>query len=320
MSPRAARAPAEPDHLARPVRSSVTHPEVARPGMESGSELTRDVLVARLRAAGCVRAEDEADLLLAASGGAAGVGPLAGLLDRRIAGEPLEHVLGWAVLAGIRVRVSPGVFVPRARSALLVGTAARLLTRRHAPGDAAGPAAAGDPPVVVDLCSGTGALGLATVLRAGMPVRLHAADLDPSAVADAASNLAEVGGCAHLGDLFDALPLTLRGRVALILCNAPYVPSDRIALLPREAREHEALAALDGGPDGLTVHRRVLAQAPGWLAPGGSLLVEVHDSQVEVIRAAATAVRLSTRTARDRQERTTVVVATLPVREPATGR
>ena len=99
-------------------------------------------------------------------------------------------------------------------------------------------------------------------------VELHAADVDPAAVACARSNVARVGGRVYEGDLFEALPDTLRGRVDVLLANVPYVPSEAIALMPPEARLHEARVALDGGADGLDVARRVIAAAPDWLAPG----------------------------------------------------
>ncbi|RZS89835.1 release factor glutamine methyltransferase [Motilibacter rhizosphaerae] len=213
-------------------------------------------LVARLRAAGCVFAEDEARLLLADGR------DLEPLVARRVVGEPLEQVLGWAELAGVRVALAPGVFVPRQRSAHLVEHAA-VLAR---PGS-----------VVVDLCCGSGALGLA-VARAVPGVRLVAADLDPVAVACAAGNLAGVG-TAYQGDLCAALPPELRGRVDVLVANAPYVPSGAVATLPPEARDHEPLLALDGGVDGLDVHRRIAAEAREWLAPGGTLLVETGEEQ-----------------------------------------
>jgi release factor glutamine methyltransferase len=88
-----------------------------------------------------------------------------------------------------------------------------------------------------------------------------------------------LNGRVHQGDLFDALPTTLRGRVQTLLVNTPYVPTAEIALLPAEARDHEPALALDGGPDGLDVQRRVAAEAAEWLVPGGHLMVEVSERQ-----------------------------------------
>src|SRR5213075_3114828 len=97
-------------------------------------------------------------------------------------------------------------------------------------------------------------------------LQLHAVDLDPAAVRCAGRNLAPVGGRVYAGDLYQPLPPALRNRVDVI------VPTEAIGLMPPEAREHEPRLALDGGPDGVAVHRRVAAGAPRWLAPGGSLL------------------------------------------------
>ena len=101
---------------------------------------------------------------------------------------------------------------------------------------------------------------------------MHAADIDPAAVRCARRNLGPAGGQVYQGDLYGPLPAGLRGRVDILLANVPYVPTSDVALLPPEAREHEARVALDGGPDGLDVLRRVAAGAPAWLAPGGHLL------------------------------------------------
>ncbi|WP_037558400.1 putative protein N(5)-glutamine methyltransferase [Spirillospora albida] len=214
-------------------------------------------VVVRLRAAGCVFAEDEARLLI---GGAGSADELSAMVERRAAGLPLEHVLGWAEFCGLRISVDPGVFVPRRRTEFLVGQAVSLT-----------------PPagVVVDLCCGSGALG-AAVAAAVDGVDLHAADVDPAAVRCARRN---VPGRVYEGDLFAPLPAALRGRVDVLLANVPYVPSGEVGSLPAEAREHEARVALDGGADGLAVLRRVAAAAPEWLAPGGSVLSETSERQ-----------------------------------------
>ncbi len=225
----------------------------------------REGVVASLRAAGCVFAEEEADLLLEAA--AAGA-DLRAVVARRVAGEPLEHVLGWVAFAGRRWSVGPGVFVPRRRTELMVRAAL-----------AAPPPGGPDGVVVVDLCCGCGAVGGAVLLGLAADVTLHASDVDPAATAHARRNLGPLGGHVHTGDLLDGVPGRLRGRVDLLLCNAPYVPTAAIATMPPEAREHEPAVALDGGPDGLDVLRRVVAAAPAWLAPDGSLLFEVSPGQ-----------------------------------------
>ncbi|MEU8197276.1 putative protein N(5)-glutamine methyltransferase [Microbispora amethystogenes] len=217
-------------------------------------------IVARLRAAGCVFAEDEARLLVSA---AATPAELDAMVDRRVAGLPLEHVLGWADFCGLRLAVEPGVFVPRPRTAFLLGEAVALAR----PGM-----------VVADLCCGSGAIGAALAAAVG-PITLHAVDVDPAAVACARRNLAAAGGRVHHGDLYAPLPGDLRGRIDLIVASPPYVPTDAIGLLPPEARDHEPKVALDGGADGLDVVRRVVAEAARWLAPGGHLLVETGRGQ-----------------------------------------
>ena len=229
-------------------------------------------LVGRLRAAGCVFAEDEADVLRDAAGSP---DELERMVRRRVSGEPLEVVVGYADFHGVRVQVDPGVFVPRARTGLMVEMAIEHL-RAAAPGRTS---------VVVDLCCGTGAVGLAVLSR--LPeLELVASDVDPAAVACARRSVEPAGGTVVEGDLDSALPDRLRGRVDVITCNAPYVPTVAIATMPPEARDHEHRVALDGGADGLAVVRRVMAVASGWLAPGGIVVVEVGTGQVDAARAA----------------------------------
>ena len=233
-------------------------------------------LVARLRAAGCVYAEDEAALLEETAGSPA---ELTAMVDRRVGGEPLEHVLGWSEFCGLRVQVDPGVFRPRPRTEFLVEHAAGLVRSARA-GGPAGADAHRRRTVVVDLCCGSGALGVALATMLGS-AELHAADVDPVAVACARRNVEPLGGQVHEGDLFDALPAGLRGGVDVLLANVPYVPTADLDLMPAEARLHEPVATLDGGPDGLDVLRRVSADASRWLAPGGHLLTEASARQAE---------------------------------------
>ncbi|RBY91824.1 putative protein N(5)-glutamine methyltransferase [Blastococcus sp. TBT05-19] len=248
-----------------------------------------DDVVRRLRAAGCVFAEDEALLL---AGAASGAGALADLVERRVAGAPLEVLLGWAEFCGLRIAVAPGVFVPRRRTEVLVAEAVRLC----------GPGA-----VVVDLCCGSGAVAVA-VLAARPDVDLHAADVDPAAVACARRNLPGVP--VHEGDLFGALPGELRGRVAVLTANVPYVPTEAIALMPPEARDHEPRGTLDGGPDGLSLARRLAADGAAWLAPGGSLLFECSEGQSASALELVTSAGLRARLVTDDERGATVVVGT----------
>jgi release factor glutamine methyltransferase len=226
----------------------------------STSPLSLPVIVTRLRAAGCVFAEDEAHLLISEARTPA---DLVTMVDRRTVGVPLEHVLGWAEFCGLRIAVDPGVFVPRRRTEFLVHQAAALARPRA---------------VVVDLCCGSGAVGAALAAALGR-VELHAADIDLAAVRCARRNIPAAVGQVYEGDLYDPLPTMLWGRVDVLAVNAPYVPTEAIELMPPEARIHEPRVALDGGADGLDVQRRVAAAAPLWLAPGGHLLIETSDHQ-----------------------------------------
>lgn len=238
-------------------------------------------------------AEAEADLLIAAAASPASLAAMAG---QRAAGLPLEHILGWAEFRGLRVAVGPGVFVPRPRTEFLVEQAIAL---------------AGTRPVVVDLCCGSGALGLA-LTAAVEAAELHAADVDPAALEYARRNLGPAGGRVHAGDLYAALPPELRGRVTLLLANVPYVPTAEVALLPPEASRHEPRAALDGGADGLDVLRRVAAGAPQWLAPGGHMLSEVSQRQAPQAAAILAGSGLAARIVTAAGSHATVVIGSRP--------
>lgn len=273
----------------------------AGPNIPSGTPADTAGIADRLRSAGCVFAEEEADLLIGS--GATG-SDLDRLVERRVVGAPLEHVLGWVEFCGMRLAVDDGVFVPRRRSQFLADRAALL---------AAGMAGPGPGPVVVDLCCGAGALG--AVVAARIPgVRLHASEIDPVAVRCARRNLEPLGGRVYAGDLFDPLPHDLAGRVGVLLANAPYVPTGEIDFMPAEARLYEAPVALDGGGDGLDVLRRVVAAAPGWLAAGGVLLVECAERQAPALVDSVTAAGLSPDVVTDDDLGATVVIGTR--REP----
>lgn len=235
-------------------------------------------------------AEEEAQLLLDA---AATPAELDVLVHRRVVGEPLEVILGWAEFCGLRVRVDAGVFVPRQRTRFLVDLAVELAR----PGS-----------VVVDLCCGTGAIGAAVAAR--VPgIDLSCADVDPHAVRCARLN-AGPDAQVYEGDLYDALPGSLRGLVDVLVVNAPYVPTGEIAMMPPEARDHEPKHALDGGADGVEMHRRVAAGAPAWLVQGGSLLIETSEEQAPLTARAMADQGLVPRVSTNDEMYCTVVVGT----------
>ena len=252
-------------------------------------------LVERLRAAGCVFAEDEAAVLAEAAGS---TDELERMVTDRGAGLPLEVVVGWASFCGLRITVAPGVFVPRRRTEFLARSAAAL---------------ARSSSVVLDLCCGTGAVG-AAVASMVPGVEVYAAELDSTAVACARRNLPPER--VFEGDLYDALPPALRGRVDVLVCNAPYVPTHAIDLMPPEARDHEPAVALDGGAQGLDVQSRVADGAPAWLAPGGALLIETSERQASGTAALMVAAGLTASVSYDVEVGGTVVTG---CRQPHDG-
>jgi len=219
---------------------------------------TRADAVTRLRRAGCVAAEEEADELMAAA--AADPVRLAALVERRCGGEPLAWLTGWLQFGPVQVSVRPGVFVPRLQSLAMAERAAALL-----PSDGR----------AVDLFTGAGAL--AAVMGYRRPgASVLAGDADPAAVRCARANGVE----ALLGSLDDPLPPEWSGTVDVLSAVVPYVPREAIHLLDRDSREHEPRAALDGGPGGLVWLRAVVSAAPRWLRrPHGVLLLELGGDQ-----------------------------------------
>ena len=234
-----------------------------------------DPLVGRLRAVGCVFAEEEAAEIrrvLGADDEAADA-----VVAARRTGVPLEHALGVALFAGVEVFVGPGVFVPRSRAEVLVDAAV---------------AARPDARVVVDLGTGSGAI--AAALAARLPgAEVHAADLDPSAVTYARRNAERHGFTVHEGDWWDALPPELRGTVDLAVAYLPHVPTTRLDEIPGDYRTHEPDLAVAGGSDGLDPLRAVLATMDDWLSPDGVLVTLVADEQLRVATALTAARRVT---------------------------
>jgi release factor glutamine methyltransferase len=257
-----------------------------------------------LAAAGCVSARAEADWLLEE---APDDESLRAMVARRMAGEPLQYVIGWAPFGRLRLAVGPGVFVPRPETEGLADRAATRL-RAAAPAEGCGEPQGGAPvdregsgepqggapvrPVAVDLCTGSGAI--ACFLAAEVPrARVLATELDPAALAWARPNAERFGVELLAGDLDAPLPPELAGRVDVLCANVPYVPSGAIATMPRDVRDHEPRLALDGGPDGLDVLRRLAVRAGHWLAPGGWLFCEIGEDQAEAATALLAAAGLA---------------------------
>jgi release factor glutamine methyltransferase len=236
------------------VRSKGSRSPAGRVG--AGSE-ERTWVVRALAEGGCIAPRAEADALLRAS--SEGVGPIEELIARRLRGEPLAWITGSVRFCGVRVRVDPGVFVPRPHTEAMARRAVSLL-----------PAVG----IAVDLCTGSGAV--AAVLGAARPrADVTATDVDPVAVACARRN----GVRALLGNLDEPLPQSLRGRVDVMTAVVPYVPTEELHLLPRDVLANEPRHALDGGPRGTTVLVRATEAAARWLRPGGSVLLEIGGDQ-----------------------------------------
>ncbi|MBT0567274.1 putative protein N(5)-glutamine methyltransferase [Williamsia sp. CHRR-6] len=225
--------------------------------------------VAALRAAGCVFAEDEARLL---HRHATSEAELHEVVARRAAGEPLEHILGWVDFCGLRIAVDPTVFVPRRRTELLAQVGVDLIAQ-----------VSSRSPMIVELCCGAGAVS-AVLAQHHPDAQIWLVDIDSRAVECAQRNVS--GATGLIGDLLDPLPPHVRGAVDVMCANAPYVPTDEIALMPTEARDHEPHTALDGGVDGTAIARRIISQAADWLAPGGHLAIETSLRQVPLLIAA----------------------------------
>lgn len=219
--------------------------------------------MARLSTAGFVAAEEEADELVARAAGDAGL--LESMVGRRLAGEPLAWITGSISFCGLDVLVHPGVYVPRWQTEPLARRAAERLPANG---------------TAIDLCTGTGAIAK-TLATARPDARVVASDLDANAVACAAANGVE----AICGDLFAPLPKGLEGCTDVVVSVVPYVPTSALPLLPGDTFTFESPLSYDGGTDGTEILRRVLADSPRFLRPGGALLLELGGDQAEELGA-----------------------------------
>jgi len=250
--------------------------------------------IARLGRAGLPTARQDAEWLLATQLGVErfslylepertlppdAVERLHALLERRAGHEPLQHLLGFEDFRGLRLRVTPDVLIPRPETEGLVEWALELLDAMSA--DWGRAAAISGPPLMADIGAGSGAIACA--LAAARPaVQVFAVEASPAALAVAAKNVYALGlvGRVRLmrGDLVTPLAAQA-GRLAMIVANLPYLASSVFPTLPREVRDFEPRAALDGGPDGLGLLRRLVTAAPAVLRPGGRLVLEIGEEQ-----------------------------------------
>jgi release factor glutamine methyltransferase len=194
------------------------------------------------------------------------------LVARRAAREPLQHLLGTAVLGPVDVAVGPGVFTPRPETELLWEWALAVLK------DATSP-------LVVDLCTGSGALALA-ISVARPDAEVHAVEIDAGALEWARRNIADHGDrvVLHAADVRDPdLLADLAGRVELVVCNPPYVPEG--TAVPPEVADWDPAVAVFGGSEGLDVIRAVVARASALLRPGGALAIEHDDTHADAVPA-----------------------------------
>jgi release factor glutamine methyltransferase len=247
-------------------------------------------IAARLHASGIGFAEDEARMLI---NEAADNKELAAMLERRSAGEPLQQILGWAMFAGKRVTIAPGVFVPRRRTELLFSQAAKYAEREDC---------------VLDMCCGSGAIAMA-ISGVKRKAELHCTDIDPVAIECAEKNLEGTGAMTYVGDMFEPLPVVLRGRINVLVANMPYVPTATVEKMPPEASKYEARATLDGGEDGLDFQRILTAEAAGWIKRDGCVMFETSESQAEASMELCRANELKPELVTDEELEATVVVA-----------
>lgn len=193
------------------------------------------------------------------------------LVEARARRVPLQHLTGSAGFRYVDLEVGPGVFVPRPETELLAGWAIEQAQERANSSSQA--------PVVVDLCTGSGAIAL-SVVHEVPAARVHAVELDEAAVAWAERNLLGTGVDLRQGDAFEAFA-DLDGTVDVVVCNPPYIPLEAWESVAPEARDHDPSLALWSGQDGLDAMRRLEETAWRLLRPGGVLGAEHADAQGE---------------------------------------
>jgi len=229
--------------------------------------------------------------------------PLETLIERRLSGEPLQYIEGVAAFCTLKLKVDNRVFIPRPETEGIVTIAREV---------------ADSPNAIIDLCTGSGALGLA--LKSEFPkAPVFTADIseDAADVALANRQATDLHIYVAIGDLFDPLPAFLYGDTDLIVANPPYVAESEYDDLPEDVRR-EPRMALVAGPTGLEMIQRIGATVAGWLNPGGAVICEIGETQGAAARDAfldLPAVVRQDHTGRDRY-----IVAVKPSDEPVRGR
>ncbi|MCL1798315.1 MAG: peptide chain release factor N(5)-glutamine methyltransferase [Eggerthellaceae bacterium] len=225
------------------------------------------------------------------------------VVARRGRGEPLQYITGEVGFRHITLSVRPGVLIPRPETEVLVSEALALLGE-------------GKAARVVDLCTGSGCIAC-SIASEHPCAEVLATDLAPEAVRLAQANAEKLNLADRVtvleGDLGSPIPEEYRGRIDLVVSNPPYVPTGMLDGLPQEVAGFEPRLALDGGPDGLEVFRRIVPWAAGALSAAGAALFELHETTLA--RAAALAEGAgfaSTRVVSDLAGRDRVLIAFMP--------
>lgn len=212
-----------------------------------------------------------------------GVAAFDAMVTRRLAGEPVQYVLGNWAFRSLDLFVDQRVLIPRPETEQVVEAALARLRRSLSTPDSASVSASGSQPLVVDLGTGSGAIALSVATEVPT-TQVWATDVSAAALEVARANLAGAGRAAARirlaqGDWFEALPDELRGRFDLVIANPPYIGDDEV--LPASVADWEPVGALRCGPDGSEALVRVIDEASQWIAPGGTLVLEMASPQVE---------------------------------------